>query len=56
MTEEMGTQLFIKLSSEEKKRQFKEKCVNLGYDMRVVIEMAVDEFLKKGKDCEFIKK
>ena len=55
MVDEMGTQLFVKLSSEKKKRDFKTKCVEEGYDMKEVIEQAVEEFLKKGKDSSFIK-
>ena len=47
--------LFINVSTEEKKRNFKSKCVDEGLKMRVVVEMAIDEFLKKGKKSCFVK-
>ena len=51
----MGTELFIKLSSKEKKRKFKTKCSELGYEMKEVVEMAVDEVIKNGKNSCFLK-
>ncbi len=51
----MSTLLFVRLSSEENKRNFKTKCAEEGYDMREVVVKAIDEFLKNGKESCFIK-
>ena len=55
MADDMGTQLFIRLSTEDKKHKFKQKCLDLKIDMRDVVEKAVDEVIKNGKDSCFLK-
>ncbi len=52
----MADEIFVKLSTEEKKTNFKSKCILEGLKMRDVIEKAVDEFIEKGKYCEFMRK
>lgn len=47
--------IFITLSSEEKKKKFKMKCLEIGLEMKEVLEKAVDEVIKNGKNSCFLK-
>ncbi len=52
--EDIGSQLFVKLNGDNKKNDFKSKCALLGLSMSEVIDKAVNEFLKKGKESCFL--
>ncbi len=47
---EMGSQLYVKLSTQEKKEKFDEVVLESGLKKQFVIEKAIDDFInKEGK-------